>query len=252
MTRVILRAIGYALLLLLSLVASHKWFGDSDTALLSLFTLGSFVGEMLLTTGGRRQVAMNTMMDLDGHTSRPKDGTLSQYGIFFGLSNRQTYARALAYVFALIGLAFFGGVMLHNAMKVREANRSQEYMERRLTGAFNGSEKTIALATNDHDTTVAISGGLLRKIGYTRAEVLNKPVTNIIPEFDIKQAKADVLSLREVAHAGWLVRETRPMRFKTKDGKILSIDMTIIACRIASDRIMDRDVLFLMLAEEQQ
>lgn len=251
MTRVILRAIGYAVLLLLSLMGAHQWFGGSDTALLSLFTLGSFVGEMILTTGGKKQVAINTMMDLDGNLSKPKDGTLSQYGIFFGLTNRKTYVRALCYVFALFGLAFFGGVMLHNAMKVREAGRTQEYMERRLTGAFNGSEKTIALATNDHDTTVAISGGLLRKIGFARNEVLNKPVTNIIPEFDIKQAKADVLALREANHAGWLVRETRAMRFKTKDGKIISIDMTIIACRIASDRIIDRDVIFLMLAEEQ-
>lgn len=228
MINMITKVISYSGILGLSLWGSHEYFSGSDVALLSLFILGAFVYELLA------------------------HARVGQTCAFRACCFKATAPKAILYLLVVAVLATSGYYLISKAMEVRRSNQTQEAIEHRLTSAMNDASSMVGLATNDKQLVVAISGGLLHKIGYSRDEVLNKPVTNLIPSFDLCEAKRDVTLIRGRGHDGWMIRENRLMQFRRKDGSEATVEMTIIGCRLSTDRIVERDVLFLMLAEEVQ
>lgn len=202
---------------------TSSFANGSLAVLLSVYTLGAFVVELFPFILPRK--------------SRENDH--SSY----------CWTRATLYGICLATMVVSGLVLAREGLSISEHRSVVDSSSRRVISAINDDEKTIALVSDDQHLVVAITKKLLERLGYERDELIGKSVEAIIPGFVRATAIRDVIALHDRGHVGYIVRHDESVEFRDKSGRKVIVPMQVVAFRLSVDRVVPRDVLFLMLAD---
>ena len=214
MIKFISRSSAYVVLLFSSMFASSYLFEGSSVALISIFVFFAVVGELFFSTV---------------------------------LNYHKKYDNFKKMIFAVICIlmSIIGVFMISEAMRIR---KHVALVKNNVSVTLAESNKTRALAINHKNEIIAVSAGLLNKTGWDKNELIGNSVEDLIVNFKRQEFQKQIENYNDV----WVLQENQVMSFKTKNGSVIKLPMTIVMCKLSQDKLLyNDDVLLLMLAEEK-
>jgi PAS domain S-box-containing protein len=194
--------------------ASSYLFEGSSVALISIFVFFAVVGELFFSTV---------------------------------LNYHKKYDNFKKMIFAVICIlmSIIGVFMISEAMRIR---KHVALVKNNVSVTLAESNKTRALAINHKNEIIAVSAGLLNKTGWDKNELIGNSAEDLIVNFKRQEFQKQIENYNDV----WVLQENQVMSFKTKNGSVIKLPMTIVMCKLSQDKLLyNDDVLLLMLAEEK-
>lgn len=200
----------YCVALLLIMFVSGKFFSDAYTASLSLFTLFAFTFEMLW-------------------------------------AHRTKGPRLWCYLGCVACIAISGLSLVSHAMQVKAGSHEQRVFTSRLQDAVSNVEGAVII-TNEDAIIKAVNQGVLELSGYTRDELLGKPVSFLLTKAVAYSQVSAGQTMRLNGDRGWVIRGREKVNVHTKSGAVVPVYQYVVGVRRSVDSAAwSEDVQFITI-----